>query len=86
MPRICEFYGIVIWMYHNDHDPPHFHAEYGEFMARIAIGSGETLDGSFPPRAMRLVREWADLHRNELLANWELARAFAHLDKIEPLP
>lgn len=86
MPRISEFYGIVIWMYHNDHDPPHFHAEYGEFMARIAIESGDALDGSLPTRAMRLVQEWAHLHHDQLLVNWEKARASAPLDRIDPLP
>lgn len=57
MPRISAFYGIVITMYSNDHAPPHFHARYGEFEAKIAIGSGDLIAGQLPGRALRLVRE-----------------------------
>ena len=86
MPRISEFYGIIIWMYHNDHEPPHFHAEYGEHMMRFTIDSLEPMGGSLPQRAMRLVREWAELHRGELMENWRKARSDLPLDRIEPLP
>jgi hypothetical protein len=86
MPRISEFYGIVIWMFHDDHDPAHFHAEYGEYMVRIRIDTLEPVDRGFPQRALRLVREWGSLHRQELMANWQKARALQPLDKIEPLP
>lgn len=71
MPRISAFYGIVIEMYFGDHPPPHFHARYGEKTAKIAIASGEVLAGSLPHRALRFVREWAQLHGAELTANWE---------------
>lgn len=86
MPRISAFYGIVITMYFRDHDPPHFHAVYGEHQAQIVISSLEPLFGELPPRALRLVREWAALHRPELEANWERARAREPLANIEPLP
>lgn len=86
MPRISEFYGIVIWMYHNDHDPPHFHAEYGEFMARIAIESGDALDGPLPTRAMRLVQEWAHLLHDQLLVNWEKPAHPPRSIESNPLP
>jgi hypothetical protein len=58
VPRISEFYGIVIEMYFADHPPPHFHARYGGEEATIVIASGAVLAGSLPGRALRLVREW----------------------------
>ena len=59
MPEICRFFGIAIAMYYNDHLPPHFHAEYGEFEAVYAIESLELLRGSLPRRAHGMVVEWA---------------------------
>jgi Domain of unknown function (DUF4160) len=86
MPRISAFYGIVIVMYFDDHPPPHFHARFGEFEAQIAIGSAEVLHGSLPRRALALTREWVELHRDELAADWELARLGQPLAIIDPLP
>ena len=86
MPRISEFYGIAIYLWYRDHPRPHFHAIYAEFNVKVAIGSGEVLGGSLPPRAMRLVREWRLLHRAELEANWERARNHQALIHIDPLP
>lgn len=70
----------------KDHPPPHFHALYGEHRARVAIATGESIDGELPPRAARLVREWAAMHRLELEANWERAERMQPLEAIEPLP
>lgn len=86
VPRVSSFYGIVIAMYYSDHEPPHFHAIYGEHEARIAIASTELLAGELPARATRLVREWASQHQTELEANWERARAGEPLATIDPLP
>lgn len=86
MPTISVFYGIVIRMFVKDHPPPHFHALYGEHRARVAIATGEPIDGELPPRAARLVREWAALHRPELDANWQRAEQMRPLEPIEPLP
>ncbi len=86
MPRISAFYGIVIAMYFDDHPPPHFHARFGEFEAQIAIGTAEVLHGSLPRRALGLVKEWVELHRSELEADWERARLDQPLANIEPLP
>ncbi len=86
MPTISVFYGIVIAMFFNDHNPPHFHARYAEHRARIAIATGELLDSDLPPRAARLVREWAELHREELQENWRLALELRPLKPIPPLP
>ncbi len=86
MPEIARFYGIVVRMYFADHAPPHFHAEYAEHEARIAIDTLAVLSGSLPARAMGLVVEWATLHRQELQASWERARQLQPLERIAPLP
>ncbi|MAT97013.1 MAG: transcriptional regulator [Anaerolineaceae bacterium] len=85
MPQISRFFGIIIYMYFNDHSPPHFHAEYGEYEAVYAIETLETLRGSLPRRAHGMVVEWATFHRDELRKNWELARQMQTLNGIEPL-
>jgi hypothetical protein len=85
VPRISAFYGIVITMYYRDHEPPHFHAIYGEHEAQVVIATIDVLSGELPLRALRLVREWASLHRSELEANWAKARAREPLDTIAPL-
>ena len=85
MPRISEFFGIVIRMFYNDHLPPHFHAEYGEFEAVYEIETLDILRGQLPRRAHALVVEWTTLHRAELNANWERARQELPLSTIEPL-
>ena len=84
-PEICRFLGIIIAMYYDEHNPPHFHARYGESKVEIAIGTLSVLAGKLPPRAMGLVMEWASRHQAELMADWELARQHAELNKIEPL-
>jgi hypothetical protein len=85
VPRISTFYGIVIAMYYRDHHPPHFHAIYGEYEAQIVIETLEPLAGGLPLRALRLIREWAEMHREELEANWAKAERHLPLDTIEPL-
>lgn len=72
-------------MYYDDHAPPHFHAYYGDFNAKISIESLEVLRGELPRRALSLVLEWAVEHRAELRHNWERALAHEELQKIEPL-
>lgn len=85
MPRLSEFYGIVVYMYWRDHAPPHFHAIYGDDEAQILIGDGSVLAGSLPRRAANLVGEWARLHHDELLANWGRAQATDPLVPIDGL-
>jgi hypothetical protein len=85
MPRISEFFGIIVWMYYNDHQPPHFHAVYGDEEVLILIGSGDRFEGQISRRALRLVQEWEELYRAELFANWELARQQRPLNPIPPL-
>ena len=85
MPRLSEFYGIAIYMYFADHNPPHFHAIYAEHEALLRIDDGTTIRGELPNTAERLVEQWRLLHRDELIANWGLAQEPAALFPIEPL-
>ena len=85
MPEISRFFGIVIAMYYDDHNPPHFHARYGEHKVSVRINDFMVLDGSMPPRVMGLVIEWASLRRAELMADWERAKANQPLAEIKPL-
>jgi hypothetical protein len=85
MPRVSEFFGIVIYMYYNDHMPPHFHAEYGEKEAIYEIETLDVIRGSLPRRAHSMVIEWASEHRTEIKEDWERARLKKPLEKIEGL-
>jgi len=85
MPTICVFYGILIKMYWNDHAPPHFHVEYGEYRAQYVIETLELMKGSLPRRAHALILEWAAMHRAELLEDWQLCEVKQHPKKISPL-
>lgn len=85
MPRISSFFGITIWIYWDDHNPPHFHAEYGEHEILIQIEDLRTYSGSLPSRAYSLVMEWAALHRDELMVCWQQAQQDLSPNKIEPL-
>ena len=71
MPEICRFLGIVITMYFDEHNPPHFHVRYNEYRASMEILTLNVLSGSIPAKVRGLVEEWAELHRQELLEMWE---------------
>ena len=85
MPEISRFYGIIISLLYNDHAPPHFHAVYGEYEASFTIKDLKLMSGDMPRRAVSLVLDWAELHQEDLLKDWELARSKKPLFKIEPL-
>jgi len=85
VPEISRFFGIVVKMFFDDHNPPHFHAEYAGSIALIGIRTLSVFSGRLPPRAMGLVIEWATLHQQELLADWERAQAQQELRPIAPL-
>ena len=85
MPEISRFFGIVIAIYWNDHGVPHFHAKYAGQRASFSIADLRLLEGSLPPRVTALVLEWAFLHRQELLEDWNLAQAKKPLKSIAPL-
>jgi len=86
MPTISRFYGIVIRMYFSDHPPPHFHAFYAGDEVVVVIATGELIRGGIPDRALRMVREWAAMHRDELIANWGRLQAPGQPLPIAPLP
>ena len=86
MPIISVFFGIVIRMFYDDHNPPHIHAEYQARKALLDF-RGNILKGDLQSRtALKLVREWIDLRYAELLEDWELARQGKEINKIDPLP
>ncbi len=85
MPEISRFFGMVIAMYYNDHAPPHFHVRYGKQKAVIGINPVELLEGGLSPKARALVLEWAIMHQDELMSDWQLARQQAPLNRIDPL-
>jgi hypothetical protein len=85
VPRISEFFGIVIRMNYNDRSPPHFHAQYTEDEAIYELATIEVLRGRLPRRAHALAVEWTTLHRVELRAHWDRARTGSPLHRIEPL-
>ena len=85
MPEVSRFFGIIIAMFYDDHAPPHFHARYGGDNVAIEIASLRILEGRLPARALGLVVEWASMHQQDLMVNWEAARASKPLTRIEPL-
>ncbi|MCD8379249.1 MAG: DUF4160 domain-containing protein [Lachnospiraceae bacterium] len=85
MPEISLFYGIRVTMYWNDHNPPHFHAEYSNYKAVILIEDGAILEGHLPKRQLKFVLAWAEIHKDELMQNWELAKDNKPLMRINPL-
>ena len=84
MPEISRFLGIVIAMFYRDHAPAHFHAMYGDYEITVTIETG-VVTGRFPRRALRHVLEWYELHKDDLLEDWEFAQARRPLKKIAPL-
>ena len=85
MPVVALFHGIRILLYWSEHDPPHFHARYAEHEAQVDIRQGIVITGYLPRRQLRLVLAWAELHADELMQNWELARAGQPLRSIQGL-
>ena len=84
MPELSRFLGIVIGMFYREHGVPHFHAVYGEHEISVEVET-VTVHCDFPSRALKLVLEWANLHKPELLENWQLARQGQPLKRIAPL-
>jgi hypothetical protein len=85
MPQISRFFGIIISMFFDDHNPPHFHARYSEDEALININNFTVIEGSLPSRVLGLVIEWASLHKDELLEDWNLVKNNNLPKQIEPL-
>lgn len=87
MPTISMFYGIIVRMYcgKTEHNPPHFHAYYQDYKVTVDINTCEVIDGNLPAKQAKLVLAWAELHKDELTADWELASKGELPFKIEPL-
>jgi len=85
MPEVCRFYGIIIAMFFDDHNPPHFHARYGKDNVAIEIGSLRVLEGQIRARALGLIVEWPSQHKRELLKNWEIVKNNQPIKEITPL-
>ena len=85
MPEISRFFGIIISIFYDEHNPPHFHARYGKNKVAIDIRTLKVLEGKISPRALRMVKEWASGYQKELMHDWELAQANKPPEKIPPL-
>ena len=85
MPEICRFLGAIITMNFREHNPPHFHVQYGDMKAIFEIRTGKLLEGKLPPRLVRLIQEWRRIHRNELESAWQVAQDYKTPKKIKPL-
>jgi len=85
MPELSRFLGMVISIYFDDHNPPHFHVEYNDNEALISISDLSVIRGNLPPRVMGLAIEWARLHQAELLENWNMIKDSGKYNKIAPL-
>lgn len=85
MPEICRFFGVIVRLYYDDHGEPHLHAEYQGSKAKVDF-HGNVLAGDLKSKtALKLLREWIDLHTDELRKAWDLARAGQPLARIAPL-
>jgi hypothetical protein len=88
MPTISMFYGIIVYMffyYNKKHQLPHIHAKYAESDAVFSIDSGELLDGEFPRNKRKLVEAWIEIHREDLMTDWDLAVSGQNPLPIKPL-
>lgn len=85
MLEISLFYGIKVTMNWDEHNPPHFHVEYAEYKASVSILECVVIKGAIPNRQLKMVLAWAVIHQDELMQNWELARAQKPLNRINPL-
>ncbi len=85
MPEISRFFGIVVTMYFNDHNPAHFHVRYERYRAKVRVVDAATIDGELPQRVASLVARWADIHRDELYQNWTSLATRGTFARIAPL-
>ncbi|WP_150464765.1 DUF4160 domain-containing protein [Francisella sp. XLW-1] len=85
MPTISRFFGIIISMYWDEHNPPHFHVRFGEYKCSVSIANISVIVGELPKKQERLVLAWAEIHKKELLQNWELCQKDKQPMQIEPL-
>lgn len=84
MPEICRFYGIIITMFADDHNPPHFHIRYGDYNAIITLDK-DIVKGEIPGSVLKQVFHWMNLHKDELFENWNRLQNGEEIKKIKPL-
>lgn len=84
MPEICRFYGIIIYLYWKDHNPPHVHFNYGNYECSISV-IDRVVDGQAPAKVIAKVNEWMDQNESAILALWEKAQRGEKIGRIEPL-
>jgi hypothetical protein len=84
MPIISRFFGIIVFMFWREHQPPHFHAKYGDEEVIIEIQTGK-VTGNISQRVLNMVQEWRELHKDELMVDWKLAEEGKPLKRIKPL-
>jgi hypothetical protein len=88
MPTISMFYGVIVRMYFFDnqqHNSPHIHVHYQDDSAIIELPTGAVIEGKLPKSKQKLVDAWVEIHRDELMADWELALNGEPVFKIDPL-
>ena len=85
MPVISAFFGMLIRVFHSDHEPPHIHVQYGEYEAIVEIRTGNVLKGKLPKRLSGMVKKWLELRRSEVMKAWEDARSHRMPHKVKPL-
>jgi len=88
MPSLSMFYGIIVYMYFMDnkqHKLPHIHVKYQDYEVIVSIPDGDVLEGNIPSQKMKILQAWIEIHKDELVANWELAISGEQPYKIEPL-
>ena len=86
MPEISRFLGMIIKMFFDDHNPPHFHVEFQEYRAIINIKTANIVEGYFPPKQLKSIQLWTSIHEQELLENFvNLGKDFKSWNKIDPL-
>lgn len=85
MPEVCRFFGIIIRMFPREHNPPHFHAEYGEHEGVFSIETGQMIQGNLPAKKSALITAWCFIHKKELKSNWIRLEKNMSLNKIDPL-
>lgn len=85
MPELSLFYGIRISMYYDDHNPPHFHAEYAGKKAIVDIQEARVISGGLPVKQTKLIVAWCEIHKDELMQDWELSKDKQSLNRINPL-
>ena len=85
MPLVSEFFGVKIYMYWDEHVPPHFHAHYAKHKALVSIENASVLKGTLPVKPLKLVLAWCEIHKEELMTNWNSAIGHGKITAIDPL-